>query len=212
MSGKGKIVKKLRRAASSSYLPGDKKVPIHNAEIADMFDQLADLLEIEDANHFRVRAYRNAARTIRGYARSLADLLKQGEELTKLPDIGDELSKKIQTIMETGALPLLDKVRSRTPAALSQMMKIEGLGPKRVRQLYQKLKIESLDDLRQALRSGELSELEGFGKKSEQKIKDRLRQFKAGEQRTTLLEAEQIARPLIEYLKNGEGVNPCLTA
>ncbi|MFC6980193.1 hypothetical protein [Microbulbifer taiwanensis] len=69
-------------------------MPVHNSEIADKFDRLADLLEIEDANPFRVRAYRNAARTVRGYPRSMSDLLDDGADLTELPDIGDDLAKK----------------------------------------------------------------------------------------------------------------------
>ena len=187
-------------------------MPIHNAQIADTFERLADLLEVEGANPFRVRAYRNAARTIRGYAKSMADLLDQGEDLSQLPNIGDDLADKIKTIIDTGKLPALEEVEARTPAALSELMKIEGLGPKRVKTLYDELNIESLDDLKRAARSGKIRELEGFGRKTEQMIKERVERFTGEEQRTKLIDAEQIAGPLVNYLKQSNGVKGIVVA
>lgn len=187
-------------------------MPVHNSEIADQFDRLADLLEIEDANPFRVRAYRNAARTVRGYPRSMSDLLEDGEDLTELPDIGDDLAAKIKTLVETGKLPLLQEVEERTPPALSELMKIEGLGPKRVRALYLELNIKTLDDLREAAESGMIHEIAGFGDKSEEKIKHRVEKFSGEKPRTKLIEAEDIARPLIEYLKKAEGLKDIMIA
>lgn len=187
-------------------------MPVHNSEIADIFERLGDLLEIEGANPFRVRAYRNAARTIRGYAKSMSDLLQQGKDLSKLPDIGKDLADKISTIVETGKLPLLEKVESRTPAALSDLMRIEGLGPKRVKALYKKLNIQSLDDLNRAARSGKIKELKGFGKKTEQMIKERVERFAGEAPRTKLIMAEDIAAPLVEYLKKSEGVKDIIVA
>ncbi|WP_323843804.1 DNA polymerase/3'-5' exonuclease PolX [Microbulbifer magnicolonia] len=187
-------------------------MPVHNSEIADKFDRLADLLEIEDANPFRVRAYRNAARTVRGYPRSMSDLLDDGEDLTELPDIGDDLAKKIQTMVETGRLPLLEEVEARTPPALSELMKIEGLGPKRVRALYLELNIKTLDDLKEAADSGKIHEIAGFGDKSEEKIKQRVAKFSGEKPRTKLIEAEEIAKPLLEYLKKAEGIKDVMIA
>ncbi|MEA1992106.1 MAG: helix-hairpin-helix domain-containing protein, partial [Thermodesulfobacteriota bacterium] len=187
-------------------------MPIHNNEIADIFDKLADLLEVEDANPFRVRAYRNAAQTVRGYAKRMSDLLQQDEDLSKTSNIGKDLAGKIKTIVETGKLPLLEKVRSSTPAALSDLMKIQGLGPKRVKTLHKKLKIQSLDDLKSAARSGKIRELEGLGKKTEQMIKQRLEDFTGEEARTKLMVAEDIATPLIEYLKKSKDVKEIVVA
>jgi DNA polymerase/3'-5' exonuclease PolX len=101
------------------------------------------------------------------------DLVRQGEDLPKIPDIGEDLAAKIESIVETGKLALLDKAESRTPAALSDLMQIEGLEPKRVKTLYNELEIQSLDDLKRVTRSGETLELYGLGKKSEQTIKQR---------------------------------------
>ncbi len=182
-------------------------MPVHNAEIAKIFETLADLLEVEGANAFRVRAYRNAARTLRGYPKSMDSLLQEGADLSELPSIGKDLAGKIATIVETGQLPLLNQVASRTPVALSELMKIEGLGPKRVRTLYKKLKIRSLSDLQRAAERGRIRRLAGFGPKTEQAILRRASRFAGEPQRTPLLEAEDLATPLVAYLRRTEGVH-----
>src|SRR5579862_6883790 len=131
-------------------------MPIHNADIAAIFTQLADLLEIEGDNPFRIRAYRNAAISINGLSTSIADMLKQGTPLTDLPGIGKDLAEKIAVIVKTGKLTLLKQVEKRVPAVLSQLLKIEGLGPKRVQLLYNKLKIRNINDLKRAIAAGKL--------------------------------------------------------
>jgi DNA polymerase (family 10) len=181
-------------------------MPIQNTEIADTFDRLADLLEIEDANPFRVRAYRNAARTIRSQGRSMADLVDEGADLSKLTSIGKDLAGKIATLVHTGRLPLLDEVEKRVPAALSELMNIQGLGPKRVKTLYKELKIRSLEDLKRAAISGKISQLEGFGKKTEHMIKQRVQHYTGKETRTQLIDAEHIAESLMEYLQRNKNV------
>lgn len=187
-------------------------MPLHNSEVAQAFERLADLLEIEGANPFRVRAYRNAARTVGGYSKSMADMIAQGEDLTELPEIGDDLAGKIKTLVETGKLPLLQEVEARTPAALSELMKIEGLGPKRVRKLYQELDIHSIEDLKRAARNGKIRKLEGFGEKTEEMIKQRLERYSGAEQRTKLLVAQEIATALTDYLKKGRGIKQITVA
>jgi DNA polymerase (family 10) len=149
-------------------------ISVRNGEIAALFEELADLLEIEDANPFRVRAYRNAARTIRGHPQEMTELIAAGAKLALLPGIGKDLEGKIRTIASTGKLPLLDEVAARTPRALSRLMKIEGLGPKRVKTLYQRLAIKSAEDLRRAVQSGAIREVPGFGPRLEQLIAERI--------------------------------------
>ncbi|WP_308367994.1 MULTISPECIES: DNA polymerase/3'-5' exonuclease PolX [unclassified Microbulbifer] len=187
-------------------------MPMHNSEIADSFERLADLLEIENANPFRVRAYRNAARTVRGYPRGMSDLLEDGEDLSELPDIGKDLAEKIHVMVETGRLPLLEEVESRTPPALSELMKIEGLGAIRVKTLYKKLKVKSLDDLKIAAQEGKIREVSGFGEKSEEKIRKHIERYAGGQERTKLMDAEDIAKPLVEYLKKAEGIKDIIIA
>jgi DNA polymerase (family 10) len=179
---------------------------IANLRIAEVLDQLADLLDIEGANPFRVRAYRNAARTVAGLSESLAGKLAAGEDLAALPGIGQDLAGKIATLVETGRLPLLEEVGARTPATLAGLMKVPGLGPKRVKTLYRALGIRSAEDLQRALRAGKVRELRGFGRKSEEAIAAGLSRLARTDQRTLRLQAEQVVAPLVQYLRAVEGV------
>ncbi|HEY0721958.1 MAG TPA: helix-hairpin-helix domain-containing protein, partial [Gammaproteobacteria bacterium] len=158
-------------------------MPVHNEEIALIFDEMADLLEIEEANPFRVRAYRNAARTIRSLGRELRQMVADGEELTKLPGIGKDLAAKIQEILTTGHATALDKLHTEVPASLEALLKIPGLGPKRVKALYQTLHIETLAQLEAAARAGRVRELPGFGEKTERGILDSIATHHVARQR-----------------------------
>jgi DNA polymerase (family 10) len=179
---------------------------VQNAEIADRFEQLADLLELQGANPFRVRAYRNAARFIRGHSRSLAELLEEGADLAELPGIGADLAGKIATLVRTGRLPLLDQMAKKVPAPLVAMTRIEGLGPKRAQALHKALKIRSLEDLARAARSGRIREVPGFGPRTEQLIAERVARAATVEHRLRLADAEQVAKPLVAYARGIEGV------
>ena len=179
---------------------------VHNTEIADMFEQLADLLEIREENPFRIRAYRNAARVVRAHPRSMAELVESGADLAELPGIGEDLAGKIATIVRTGKLPLLEQVSAKVPRPLVEMTRIEGLGPKRAKALYRALRIRSLEDLQRAARSGRIREIKGFGAKTEQLIGQRAERVAAAERRIKLADAEDIAGPLVEHLRAVQGV------
>ena len=179
---------------------------VHNTEIADMFEQLADLLEIREENPFRIRAYRNAARVIRGHARSMAELVDAGADLAELPGIGADLAGKIATIVHSGKLPLLDQLRAKVPRPLVEMTRIEGLGPKRAKALYRALRIRSLEDLQRAARSGRIREVKGFGARTEQLIGQRAARISSTERRIRLADAEDIVGPLVEHLRSVVGV------
>jgi len=181
-------------------------VPVQNAEIADQFEQLADLLELDSANPFRVRAYRNAARFVRGYARSVADLVDEGADLSALPGIGADLAGKITKLVRTGRLPLLEQMRRRVPVPLVEMTRIPGLGPKRARALYRALRIRSLEDLARAARSGRIRELPGFGARTEALIAARAGRAATQDRRLRLADAEPIARAFVGYLRGLDGV------
>jgi len=181
-------------------------VTIQNSEIAGMFEQLADLLEIREENPFRIRAYRNAARVIRGHPKLMSGLVDAGADLSELPGIGKDLAGKIETILRTGKLPLLEQVRARVPTPLVELTRIEGLGPKRAKRLYRALKIRSLEDLQRAARSGRIRELEGFGARTEQLIAQRAARAVSAERRLALADAEGTAGPLVEYLRRASGV------
>jgi DNA polymerase (family X) len=179
---------------------------VPNSEIADMFEQLADLLEIREDNPFRIRAYRDAARVIRGHARSMAELVAAGADLAELPGIGADLAGKIATIVHTGKLPLLDQLRAKVPRPLVEMTRIEGLGPKRAKALYRALRIRSLEDLQRAARSGRIREIKGFGARTEQLIGQRAARIASTERRIKLADAEDIVGPLVEHLRAVDGV------
>jgi DNA polymerase (family 10) len=181
-------------------------MPFHNSDISEIFNKVADLLEIEGANPFRVRAYRNAARTISGLPQDVSDMLESGKDLTELPGIGKDLSDKIKEFIETGSLAQLEKIEERTPSDLSKLMKLKGLGPKRVKSLNRNLGITSFKELREAARKSKVNEIEGFGKKTEQAILEALEEAEGKEGRIKLVEAEQRALPFLEYLKEFEGI------
>ena len=125
-------------------------MPVHNADIAQLFNRMADLLEIEGANQFRVRAYRRAAATIDDLPESVTRMLAEGRKLDELPGIGNDLAGKIAEICQTGRLTALDEVEARTPSTLAALTAIPGLGPKRVQMLHDKLGISSVEQLAKA--------------------------------------------------------------
>ena len=181
-------------------------MPVHNSEIATMFDHLADLLEIQDANPFRVRAYRNAATTIRDQGRNIVDMLNKGEDLSLLPNIGTDLAGKIREIAETGHLALLDEIGEEIPEALVGFTAIPGIGPKRARALFDALNLRSLDELKTAAETGKISEVNGFGPKMQAKILAELAKGDITEHRMRLAEAEEYAEALLAYVEATEGV------
>ncbi len=187
-------------------------MPVHNEDVAAVFDEMADLLDIQDANPFRVRAYRNAARTVRGLGRDLGEMVEQGKDLTKLPGIGKDLAEKIEEILESGTTQALKDLHKEVPASLGELLRIPGLGPKRVKAIYKERKIKTLKQLEKAARKGELRELSGFGAKTEQHILDVIAAHRETERRFLLSVAAQYAEPLVEYLKEIKGVKQAVVA
>jgi len=176
-------------------------MPVQNAEIASMFDQAADLLEIEGENQFRVRAYRRAARTIEGLPQSVRSLLAAQQDLSELPGIGKDLAGKIANIVQNGHFDLLDQLKKKLPGELGEMASLPGLGPKRIKLLYDKVKVRTLDDLRRAIRKGKLHGLHGFGPVIEIKLAAALEKPVA-EKRFKLAVAEAEAEALVAFLHN----------
>jgi DNA polymerase (family 10) len=182
-------------------------MPIHNSDIADVFNETADLLEIQGGNSFRIRAYRNAARTMQSLSKSVVELISHDGDLTGYPGIGKDLAGKIQEIVETGSFSLLEDLKKQVPQELSQLMKISGLGAKRVAKVYKELEISTPEQLKEAINSGRVRELEGFGKKTEQNILEEIERLeKEQTKRKKLTVAEEIAEPLMKYLKKADGI------
>lgn len=187
-------------------------MPLHNADIAEKFRRLADLLEIEGANRFRVRAYRNAAATVAGLPRDAAAMIADGADLSQLPGIGDDLAGKIAELVESGTLDALEEIETRVPPGLSDIGRVPGLGPKRVKALHDALGIDSLEALRNAADSGRVRNVPGFGRKTEENLREELGRFETAERRLRLIDAEHIAAPLMDFVKGIDGVKQATIA
>jgi DNA polymerase (family 10) len=186
-------------------------MPVQNAEIAAMFDQTAELLEIKGDNPFRTRAYRRAARLIEGLPKSVTTLLNAGQDLSELPGIGKDLAGKIAAVVATGKFDLLETLKRQLPGDLAEIAALPGLGPKRVKLLYDKLGIRSIEDLRRAAKAGRLRELRGFGPKSEAKLLAALAK-PPSEKRFKLAVAEAEAEALVSFLRQGLGKGQAVVA
>lgn len=174
---------------------------MENLEIAKVLSQMADLLEIQDANPFRVRAYRNAARFVESHATPMRKLVAQESDLKELPGIGKDMALHIENLVTTGQLQALDELTAKIPGTLIDVMELPGVGPKKARKLWQELGVETVDALEQAAKAGEVARLSGFGAKSEQKILTGIELFRLHRSRFKISAADQIIQPLLEYLE-----------
>ncbi|MCX7184716.1 MAG: DNA polymerase/3'-5' exonuclease PolX [Nitrosospira sp.] len=181
-------------------------MPHHNADVAVIFEEIADLLEIQGANPFRIRAYRNAARSIGELPAEVSLLLEQGEDLTRLPGIGNDLAAKIREIVASGRCSLLERLRQELPPAITELLKIPGLGPKRVKALYHDLEVQTVEQLYRAARDGRIRVLPGFGEKSELNILQAVEAHASQTRRFKLAVAAQYADALRAFLMLLPGV------
>lgn len=175
---------------------------MQNQQIAMLFEELGDLLEIQGANSFRVRAYRNAARTVENLHESIADIVHTtGRNLTDLEGIGKDLAAKMEVIVNTGELPQLNELRLQIPAGVLQMLRIPGLGPKKAAALFHELGITTLIDLKAACEAGRVAELKGFGKKTAQMILEGIEHVEAAGNRVLISIASRSADEIVADLK-----------
>lgn len=181
-------------------------MPANNNEIARIFNKIADLLEIEDENPFRIRAYRQAALTIESLPQNAAEMVRNEEDLTKLAGIGKDLAEKIKNIVQTGKVELLIRLEKEIPPELTDLMTIPGLGPKRVKKLHDKLGIKNLEDLAIAAEEGKVHKLYEFSVKSEKNILEEIKKIKNVYNRIKISTADQYTLPLVEYLKEDKSV------
>lgn len=169
---------------------------VANAELAATLARTADLLELTGANPFRVRAYRAGARRIDSLGRPVADMLAAAEDLTALPDIGQDLAGGLAELVETGRLTLLEELEAAVPPGLPALLEIEGLGPKRARRLWQELGIVDAESLRTAAEAGRVRELAGFGAKSEANLLLRLAELSRRSPHLLISDAAALAEAL----------------
>jgi len=180
---------------------------IENAEVARLFRETADLLELQGANAFRVRAYQTAARTIEELPQPVEELVRaNGKRLTALPGIGKDLAGKIAEIVRTGTLSTLRELQHEVPKGLAALMAVRGLGPKKARALYDALGVHTMAQLKRACQTGKVRKLPRFGARTEANILRELESRGAGEHRMPRPTAAQYGEAYLRYLQAQEGV------
>ena len=177
-----------------------------NAAVAVRLTRLADLLEIEGANAFRVRAYRAAAETIEAHPEAIAAMVARGADLTALKGVGKDLAAAITALLEAGEIPALREVAERVPVGLLDVVRVPGVGPKRAAALWRELGVTSLDDLDRAARDGRVAALAGFGEKTQAKVLAGVAQVRRHGGRVRLGDAEAALAPLLAGVRAAPGV------
>jgi DNA polymerase (family 10) len=180
---------------------------MNNRDVAAAFDEIADLLEFQDANPFRVRAYRNAARRLNDLHEPLTNIAADpSREFTELEGIGKDLAEKIGELMETGSLQMLVELRSAIPGGVLAMVRIPGMGPKKAAALHRELGITSLDALRAACEAGQVEALKGFGKKTQDKILAGIDTAARVQERMYWAHADEIVQELLTHMRKLPGI------
>ncbi|MGZ3571039.1 MAG: DNA polymerase/3'-5' exonuclease PolX [Gemmatimonadaceae bacterium] len=178
-----------------------------NAEIARVFREVADQLELTRANQFRIRAYRNAARTVEDSARSVSAIARtKPKELETLPGIGADLAGKIREIVTTGKLPMLETLQRHAPKGAAELMHVPGIGPRKARTLAQRLHVRSVGGLKRAAREGRVHKLRGFGATTEKRILTELASPALTDRRWLRARAAQYGEPLLLYMRAAKSV------
>lgn len=136
---------------------------VHNAYVAWLFYRMAELLELQNANPYRVRAYRRAAATIEAFPEKVTEMVKAGRDLSELPDIGADLAEKIEEICKTGRLSALVETEAQMPEALVKLSAIPELGPRRLAELQDRLGVTTVEGLVKACAAGQVRHLATFG-------------------------------------------------
>ena len=179
---------------------------MNNSDIAGVLSRLATMLEIDGANPFRVRAYREAARVVGDHSESMEALAGRPGVLEGLPGIGKDLAGKIREIANTGTLPLYVEMEAKIPAGVLALTHVQGLGPKRVKTLMDQLGVRGAEDLEKAAKEGKLRTLPGFGEKVEQNVLKALAATSSTIGRILLAGAWPTAQDLAEHVRSVPGV------
>jgi len=179
---------------------------MENLDVARTLTTLADLLEIQGANPFRIRAYRNAVNTVNSLSRPLAAMVEDGEDLTELSGIGKNVAAHIVELLGTGRISRLDEVAQEIPVTLVELVRLDGVGPKKAKKLFDELGVETVDDLEAQIEKGTVQELDGFGAKSVEKIRHAIEDHRKYTGRFQIHEAEMLIAGLVEYVRATPGV------
>ena len=180
-------------------------------EVAAVLSEIGTLLELKGENPFKTRAYHNAARILEGLSEPLEKIVAENR-LGELKGFGEALQEKVTRLVTTGHLPYHDELKASLPPGLPALLEVQGLGPKKVKKLFEELGVDSLEKLEAACQAGTIAALEGFGEKSQAKILEAIafkRQFAS---RHRLIDALVCAEPILESLRGHPDVVRCSTA
>lgn len=180
---------------------------MQNLDVARTLTTLADLMEIQGANAFKIRAYRNAVNTVNSLSRPLTAMVEAGEDLTELPGIGKSVATDITELLTTGAVARLESLSEEFPTTLVELMRLDGVGPKKARKLFDELDVETVDDLERELEAGRVETLDGFGKKSADKVRRAIEDHRKHTGRFRIHEVEQLIAGLLEHVEEAAGVD-----
>ncbi|MFC7177077.1 helix-hairpin-helix domain-containing protein [Halosegnis marinus] len=183
-----------------------------NAEVADRLDEMADRLEALGVE-YKPRAYRQAADNIRGHTVAIETLAERGRDAVEEIDrVGEAIAAKVVEYVETGEIAELEELRDDLPVDIGALMRVEGVGPKTVADLYEALGVRDLDDLEAAAEAGEIREVKGFGPKTEENILDNIEFARESHERALLGEAQPLAERVLDHLRDHGAVTAADTA
>ena len=178
---------------------------MQNNDIAYIFEEMADMLEILGDDFYKVRAYRKAALSIKEQAQPLENIYNGKADIFKdIPGVGEQIARKIEEIVTTGKLKRHDNLLEKVTPEILEMLKITGVGPKHVKIIKEKLKVKNINDLKIACLSDKVMNLEGFGEKSQNNILASIKEYKKLDKRLNLKDADDLAKSIIDYLRNSK--------
>ncbi|MGA1781629.1 MAG: helix-hairpin-helix domain-containing protein, partial [Planctomycetota bacterium] len=176
--------------------PGSERT-MENVEMAALMEELADLMEIGGANTFRVRAWRNASATVGSLSRSITSMVEAGEDLKELPAVGTDIAAALEELAREGTFSRMDEVTAEVPRSLGQLVRLDGVGPKKARRLWEELGVLTVDQLEGAVREGKVAALEGFGPRSAEKILRSIGDYRLHQSRFLLVDADELVSPVV---------------
>lgn len=169
-----------------------------NIEIADSFDMLAKLMELYNEDSFKIRAYQNASRNIKSYAMPLAEM--PASEISSIPGVGKAVASKVSELLRTGSIQMLDEIVATTPAGIIEMMQIKGIGIKKIQTIWKELHIDNTEDLLKACKENLLSNVKGFGVKTQTKIQESIEFYLKNQNKVLLAAALNFTNQLNQSL------------
>jgi len=183
-----------------------------NSEIARVFHDMADLLELKGENVFKIRAYRRAAQVIEHLPKEMAVMLEQGEDFQKIPGVGDAIAKKSTELIETGKLKAYEALKDEFPEGITRLLEIPGIGPKTAHRLSSELKITSTEQLEEAIQDGKVADLFRMGDKTAQNLLHKIQAMRRKDQRIPIGQALPVVEDILKSLSSLPGVKNMIPA